>query len=192
MKKVIRLTESDLMRMVKRVINEQRKTKPKRRINEGIGTAVLLLTGAGLFYLGRKIKKFIDRTAKYMPSVSLNAFLSKIKSIEEGKENGEVKVKKKGNYIGIAIIKYDDIFDSITVDMENNEIYRGLGAWGSRGLKISDRIIPMSLPPDADKSDMEFVETMEEELINGIMSVIANYSEKPGEESEKGSPEEEM
>lgn len=173
MKKTIKLTESDLTNLVKRIIKE---SKPKRKISEGIGTVLLVLTGTGLFYLGRKIKKFIDKTAKYMSSVTLGAFLSKIKSIEDGEQEGKVVVKDKGNYKIIAIIIDEKVFDSMTVDLENDEIYRG----HSTEPKRSDKIIPMELPVDADTEDIEEIKMLEEELINGILFVIDKYG-KPKE-----------
>jgi len=173
MKKTIRLTESDLMRIVKRVINEQ--SKPI--VKEGVGTGILVLTGVGLLYLGRKIKKFIDKTAKFMPSVTLGAFLSKIKSIEDGKVDGKVLVKDKGNYKIIAIIIDGKVFDSLTIDMENDEIFSGHKGLDEKGPSQSDRVVPMTMPRDADQGDIEEIKAMEEELVNQILSVIDRYGE---------------
>jgi hypothetical protein len=146
MKKVIRLTERDLTRIVKQVISESQK-KP---INEGIGTGLLVLTGVGLFYLGRKLKKFIDKYGKYMSSVQLGAFLGKIKSIEDGKEVGKVVVKENGQYTYLAIVIDGEVFDSLTIDVENDTIYSG----HKKEPKQSDAILPRVLPYDADTEDI--------------------------------------
>jgi hypothetical protein len=66
MKKIVRLTESDLSRLVKRVISENNKT-----INEGMGTALLILGGMGLAYLVHRLKKFLDKVGRYLPSANL-------------------------------------------------------------------------------------------------------------------------
>lgn len=92
MKRTVRLTESDLSRLVRRIINESKIDK-KRSLKEGIGTGILILSGLGVLYLGRKIKKFIDNYGKYFSSVQLGSFLSKIESIESGREDGKVVVK---------------------------------------------------------------------------------------------------
>jgi hypothetical protein len=152
-------------------INENKKSK--KVIKEGIGTALLVLSGVGVIFLIKKIKNFIDKTAKFMPSASLGLFLSKVKAVEEGRENGEIIVKDKGNHKIIGIIIDGKVFDSLTVDVVENEIYRGHAVEPKR----SDIIIPMQLPSSANTEDIEEIEEMEELLINDILAIIVKYSE---------------
>lgn len=176
MKKVVRLTESDLARIVKRVINEQ-----KKPINEGIGTALLVLTGAGVFYLGRKLKKFIDKYGKFISSAQLALFLSKIKAIEDGKEKGKVVVKENGPYTVIGIVIDGQVFDSLTIDVENDRIYSG----HNKEPRRSDLIIPRVLPYDADTEDIEEIRQAEEELADEILKIIAKYGKSKNESSDE-------
>jgi len=173
MRKIIKLTESDLTRIVKRVMNEDK----KQNLNEGIGTALLVLTGAGLFYLGRKLKKFIDKYGKYISSVQLGAFLGKIKSIEDGKEEGKVLVKEKGQYTYLAIVVGGQVFDSLTIDVENDTIYSG----HRKEPKQSDMILPRVLPYDADTEDIEEIRQAEEDLADEILEIIAKYGKSKNE-----------
>ena len=173
MKKVIRLTESDLTRIVKRVIMENTSQGKKQKMNEGIGTGLLILGGIGVVYLGRKLKKFIKKYGKYFPMGELSSFLTKIKMIEDGEENGKVVIKDYGNYKSIAIIINGKVFDSLTIDMENETIYRG----HSTNPKQSDIIIPRQLPYDADTEDIEEIRQVEDELIDSILSIIVKYGE---------------
>jgi hypothetical protein len=172
MARIVRLTESDLARIVKRVIREN-KTKNKP-VNEGIGTAVLVLTGAGLFYLGRKLKRFIDMYGKYFSSAQLVLFLDKIKRIEDedSEEKGEVRVKEIGQYTYLAIVVDGDIFDSLTIDMESNTIYSG----HNKEPKQSDMIIPKVLPYDADTENIEKIKELEEQLVDEILEIIVKYA----------------
>jgi hypothetical protein len=177
MKKVIRLTERDLTRIVKQVISESQK-KP---INEGIGTGLLVLTGVGLFYLGRKLKKFIDKYGKYMSSVQLGAFLGKIKSIEDGKEVGKVVVKENGQYTYLAIVIDGQVFDSLTIDVENDTIYSG----HKKEPKQSDAILPKVLPYDADTEDIEEIKQAEEVLADEILGLIVKYGKSKNESNDE-------
>jgi hypothetical protein len=172
MRRTVRLTESDLARIVKRVIREN-KTKNKP-VNEGIGTAVLVLTGAGLFYLGRKLKRFIDMYGKYFSSAQLVLFLDKIKRIEDedSEEKGEVRVKEIGQYTYLAIVVDGDIFDSLTIDMESTTIYSG----HNKEPKQSDMIIPRVLPSDADTENIEKIKELEEQFVGEILDIIVKYS----------------
>ena len=173
MKRIVKLTESDLTRIVRRVIKENK----KQPVNEGIGTALLVLTGAGLFYLGRKLKKFIDKYGKYISSVQLGAFLGKIKSIEDGKEEGKVIVKEKGQYTYLAIVVDGQVFDSLTIDVENDTIYSG----HRKEPKQSDMILPRVLPYDADTEDIEEIRQAEEILADEILEIIAKYGKSKNE-----------
>ncbi len=170
MKKVIRLTENDLAKLVKRVINENK----KQNMNEGLGTALLVLTGAGVFYLGRKIKQFIDKYGKYFPSAYLVAFLSKVESIEDGKENGKIVVKEDGNYTFIGIVIDGKVFDALTIDLENDSIYSGY----NKQPKQSDMIIPKTLPYDADTENIEELRHAEESLVDSVLEIITKYGKK--------------
>lgn len=174
-KKVIRLTESDLMRLVKRVIKENKKQK----LNEGIGTVLLVLTGAGIFYLGRKLKKFIDKYGKLTTTFRLGAFLGKLKAIEDGKEDGKIVVKESGNRRILAAVIDGKVFDSITIDLETDEIYSG----HKKELNRGDKIFPMELPFDADTKDIDEIRVGEELLIDEILEIIAKYG-KPIESPE--------
>ena len=174
MARIVRLTESDLSRIVKRVINEDK----RKNLNEGIGTALLVLTGAGLFYLGRKLKKFIDKYAKFMTSAQLGLFLSKVMAIENGEENGKIIVKKSGNYTFIGLVIDGKVFDSLTIDMENDSIYHG----HNKEPKKSDMIIPRTLPYDADTEDMEEIKQAEAVLVDSILEIISKHGKKPDEE----------
>lgn len=174
MKKVIRLTENDLTRIVRRVIKENK----KQNLNEGIGTALLVLTGAGVFYLGRKIKRFVDKYGKYLPSLQLGGFLSKVKSIEDGKEDGKIVVKEEDGYTFIGIVINGKVFDSLTIDLENDSIYSG----HSKQPKQSDLIIPKTLPNDADTEMVEELRQAEELLVHGVLEIITKYGKKKDEE----------
>lgn len=169
-KKVIRLTERDLTRIVKRVIKENK----RQNLNEGIGTGLLVLSGIGVLFLARKLKKFIDKYGKFMSLTQLTLFLSKVKAIEEGKEDGKIVVKESGNYKYIAIVVDNEVFDSLTIDVENDTIYRG----HSKTPKQSDAIIPRTLPYDADTSDIEEVREAEEELVDVLLNIIVKYGNK--------------
>jgi len=173
MKKIIRLTESDLIQIVKRVINDDK----RKNLNEGIGTGLLVLSGIGVLYLGRKLKKFIDKYGKFMTSARLGLFLSKINQIEDGKEDGKIVVKESGDYKFIYIVIDGKVFDSITIDMENDSIYGG----HNKKPKKSDMIIPKVLPYDADTKDMEKIEQAEEVLVDSILGVIAKHAKKTSE-----------
>ena len=146
----------------------------EKTINEGLGTGLLVLTGIGVLYLGRKIKKFVDKYAKFLPSAGLSLFLSKIKSIEEGKQGGEILVREKGPYTYLLIKIDGEIFDSMTIDMENDEIYSGHKV----NPRPQDRIIPMTLPKDSDDQFRKEVEASEELLVNELIQIIARYSEE--------------
>ena len=172
-RKVIRLSESDLTRIVKKVIQENN----KQNLNEGIGTALLVLTGGGLFYLGRKLKKFIDKYGKYISSVQLGTFLGKIKSIEDGKEEGKVLVKERGGYTYLAIVVDGQVFDSLTIDVENDTIYSG----HRKEPKQSDMILPRVLPYDSDTEDIEEIRHAEEVLVDEILEIIAKYGKSKNE-----------
>ena len=174
MKKIIRLTENDLTRIVRRVIKENK----NQNLNEGLGTALLVLTGAGVFYLGRKIKKFIDKYAKYLPSVQLSGFLSKIKSIEGGEEEGKVVVKEEDGYTFIAIVIDGKVVDSLTIDTVNDSIYSG----HNKQPKTSNMIIPRQLPIDADTENIEELKQVEAVLVDSILEIILKYGKKKDKE----------
>jgi hypothetical protein len=173
MKRIVRLTEADLTRIVRRVISEDK----RKKLNEGIGTGLLVLSGIGVLYLGRKLKKFIDKYAKFMTSARLGLFLSKVNEIEDGKEDGKIVVKESGDYKFIYIVIDGEVFDSITIDMENDSIYGG----HSKKPKKSDMIIPKVLPYDADTKDMEKIEQAEEVLVDSILGIISKYAKKTSE-----------
>jgi hypothetical protein len=143
----------------------------RKSINEGFGTALLVLTGVGILYLGRKLKTFIDKYGKYLSSVQLGAFLSKIQSIEDGKEEGKVIVKQMERYTYLAIVIGGEVFDSLTIDMENDSIYSG----HKKEPKQSDLILPRVLPRDADTKDIEEIKEAEEILVGEILSIITKY-----------------
>jgi len=170
MGRIVRLTERDLTRLVRQVIKENK----KQPVNEGIGTALLVLTGAGLFYLGRKLKRFIDKYGKHFSSIQLGLFLDKIKRIEDkdSEENGEVRVKEIGQYTYLAIVVDGDIFDSLTIDMESYTIYSG----HNKEPKQSDMIIPKVLPYDADTENIEKIKELEEQLVDEILEIIVKYA----------------
>lgn len=172
MKKTIRLTESDLTRIVKQVIRENK----KQNLNEGIGTTLLVLTGAGVFYLGSKLKKFIDNYGKYFSTAQLSLFLKKIQSIEDGSEEGKVVVKDNGKYKVIGIVIDGKVFDSLTLDMENDYIYSG----HKKEPKRSDIIIPRTLPYDANVEDIEKIREIEDSFVDDIITLISKYG-KPQE-----------
>jgi len=175
MKRIVRLTENDLTRIVKRVIKENK----KQPLNEGIGTALLVLTGVGVLYLGRKLKKFIDKYGKFLSSVQLSTFLNKIKSIEDGKEEGKVLVRETEQYTYLAIVINGQVFDSLTIDMKNDEIYSG----HKKQPKWDDKILPRTLPYDADTENIEEIREAEEILVDEILGIVAKYG-KPKNESD--------
>ena len=176
MKKIVRLTESDLTRIVKRIIEENK----KQNLREGIGTGLLVLTGVGVFYLARKLKKFIDKYGKDFASTRLVLLLSKVKAIEDGRSEGEIVVKESDDYIYILIKEGNQVFDSITIDMVNGRIYNG----HSKKPKASDMFLPKSLPASADTENMEEIEEAENELVNSILDIVERYGKKKDEEEE--------
>lgn len=176
MKKIVRLTESDLTRLVKRVINEENKTK----LNEGIGTTLLILGGVGIVYLIHRFKRFLDKVGRYLPSANLIGFLNKIKKIEGGEMDGEVVVKSKDDYKFIAVVKDKKIIDGMTINMYTGEIFNGIAdAWSGREPKVSDRIVPLQLPSSVkgNENEMEMLQRAEEELVDGVMKVLAKYTQ---------------
>jgi len=173
MKKVIRLTESDLMRLVKRVVKE---SQPKRKINEGIGTALLVLTGVGVIYLGRQLKKFMNKAAQFLPTASLGMFVKTIEKIENETIEGKVVVEQRDNFITIMIIREGEVFDSLTLDMDNNEIFSGHGVAKGKKPDWTDRIVPMTLPKDADDDMVEELEKIQNALVDNILTIVDKYS----------------
>jgi hypothetical protein len=174
MKKIVRLTESDLTKLVRRVIIENNKS-----INEGMGTALLILGGMGLAYLVHRLKKFLDKVGRYLPSANLVGFLNKVKQIENGDIEGEVVVKSKDDYKFIAIVQDKKIIDGLTINMYSGEIFDGIkDAWYGREPKVSDRIVPVELPSAArgSEEEMEMLKRAEEELVDGIMKLLAKYA----------------
>ena len=171
MKKIVRLTEIDLVRLVKRVINEN-----DSQINEGIGTVLLILGGVGIAYLVHRLKRFLDKVGRYLPSANLLGFLNTIKKIESGEMEGEVVVKSNKF---IVIAKDKKIVDGMTINMYTGEIFNGLiDAWSGREPKVSDRIVPIQLPSAMKGNDeeMEVLKRAEEELVDGIMKILAKYT----------------
>jgi hypothetical protein len=177
MKKIVRLTESDLTRIVKRVIKENK----KQPVNEGIGTGLLVLTGVGVLYLGRKLKKFIDNYGKYFSTVQLSLFLSQIKKIEDGGVDAKIVVKEKGKYTYIGIVIDGSLFDALTIDMENDEIYSG----NKKEPKLEDRILPRTLPYNANTENIEEIREAEEILVDEILGIIAKYGKSKNETNDK-------
>jgi hypothetical protein len=174
MKKIVRLTESDLSRLVKRVISENNKT-----INEGMGTALLILGGMGLAYLVHRLKKFLDKVGRYLPSANLVGFLNKVKKVESGEIDGEVVVKSKGDYKFIVIAQDKKIIDGLTINMYTGEIFDGIKhAWTGKEPSVSDRIVPVELPSAmrGSEEEMETLKRAEEELVDGIMKLLAKYT----------------
>ena len=161
-----------------RMTYTQYEKKHKKLLKEGIGTGILILTGIGVAYLGRKIKNFVDKYAKYLSSVQLISFLSKIKSIEGGEEEGKVVVKEDGNYTFITIVIDGKVFDSLTIDTVNDSIYSG----HNKQPKTSDMIIPRQLPYDADTENMEEIKQAEQILVDSILEIIIKYGKKKNEE----------
>lgn len=177
-RKVIRLTELDLTRIVKRVIQENK----KQNLNEGLGTGLLVLTGVGALYLVRKLKKFVDRYGKYVPMARITPFLAKAKKIIDGDdEEGEIVVTENKNMTVVAIKKDGKIFDAFTLDMKHDMVYDGTKAFFGT-LRKSDLIVPMTLPKDADTEHLDEIKEAEEELVNGLLEIIAKYGKKKDEE----------
>jgi len=176
-RKIVKLTESDLARIVKRVTQENN----KQNLNEGIGTGFLILTGAGVLYLVRKIKKFIDKYGKFVSMARLAPFLAKAKKIADGDEEGEIVVKEKGNMTVVAIRKDGEIFDAFTLDMKHDMVYAGTKAFNGN-MKRSDIIVPMTLPKDADTEDLDKIKEAEEELVDSLLEIIAKYGKKKDKE----------
>lgn len=174
MGKIIKLTEIDLTKLVKKIIKEE----SKKTITEGIGTGLLILGGVGLIYLGKKLKNFIETVSPLMPSLRLQPFLNKIKMIESGEIEGNVLVKQKNNYVFLAIFIDHKYFDGITLDIDKNEIYSNVDAMKSGEVSGSDKIFPMARLRKMDDDEIEMVDAAEEKLINDILEIIYNYSEK--------------
>ena len=179
-KKVIRLTESDLTRIVKRVIQENK----KQNLNEGIGTGLLVLTGVGALYLVRKLKKFVDKYGKYVPMARITPFLVVAQKITDGEEEGEIVVKEKGNMTVVAIKKDGRVFDAFTLDMKHDMVYTGTKAFNGK-MKRSDLIVPMTLPKDADTKHLDKIKEAEEELVNSLLEIIAKYGKSKNETNDK-------
>ena len=164
------------MRLVKKVINEENK---KQKLNEGVGAVLGIAAVGALGFALYKLKKFIDKYAKFGPTISLAPFLSKIKQIEEEGSESKYKVivKEKDNYKIIAIVEGDGrVFDSLTVDVQNDEIYRNHDVLKDKEPKLSDRVIPMEMPADADRENMDEISQIEDELINGVLMAITKHS----------------
>ena len=92
---------------------------------------------------------------------------------------GEVVVKSKDDYKFIVIAKDKKIVDGMTINMYTGEIFNGLiDAWSGREPKVSDRIVPIQLPSAMKGNDeeMELLKRAEEELVDGIMKILAKYT----------------
>lgn len=176
-RKVIRLTESDLTRIVKRVIQENK----KQNLNEGLGTGLLILTGVGALYLVRKLKKFVEKYGKYVPMARITPFLATAQKIIDGKDEGEIVVKEKGNMTVVAIKKDGKIFDAFTLDMKHDMVYTGTKAYHGK-MKRSNIIVPFNLPKNAPDEDMEEIKKAEELLVDSLLEIIAKYGKKKDEE----------
>jgi hypothetical protein len=148
-------------------------------VKEGLGTFFLVLSGIGVIYLARKIKKFIDKVGVFLPSVQLKSFLNKIEEIEISKE-GEIIVKERGNLKIIAIKIDGKVFDSLTVNTDNSEVYMGNSFKKDKdGEPILDnRIVPMVLPKNANTEEVKKIKEIEEDLVTDLLSVISKYSKE--------------
>lgn len=177
MKKIIRLTESDLTNIVKRVIQENK----KQNLNEGIGTAILVLTGVGVLYLVRKLKKFVEKYGKYVPLARITPFLTLAEKIGKGEDEGEIIVKEKGNMIVVAIKRNEKYFDGFTLDMKHDMVYMGTKAFRGK-MKRTDLIVPFNLPKNAPDEDAEEIKKAEELLVDSLLEIIAKYGKKKDEE----------
>lgn len=89
MKKVIRLTESDLINIVKKVLNEQSQTKPSfiSKLYDRIKNKPLVKKVDSLY--DPDLKKFISNVIKEFPNLKKNEnlFLQKIKELEKNPED---------------------------------------------------------------------------------------------------------
>ena len=109
MKKIIKLTESDLTRIVKRVINED-KLKNKQQLSESINDYMTLIGGAILSYAGIKLfgKKILMQIFGLFVKGFIKATCYKeleniIKLIAKNPENLKIEYKKIKDYYQIII-----------------------------------------------------------------------------------------
>ena len=173
MSKEMRILMNDFSKKLSS-INENTEN-PKKIIKESIlGIAAV----GALALVVYKIKKFVDKFAKFGPTISLAPFLSKIKSIENEEDSQyKIVVKDNNDYKVIAIVeKNGKVFDSLSVDVVNDEIYRGHDILKGKKPNISDRIIPMQMPTDANTENMEEINRIEDELVNELLEAIAKYT----------------
>lgn len=156
----------------------------EKHINEGIiGTSLLVLTGIGITYVISKIRKFLSKYGKFLPTMKLSLFLSRIERIEKGQTNGEVIIKEEPSRV-FSIIVYEDgkEFDSITIDRYNDVVYDKKDSKGNV-------IIPLQFKKNNsnykilgfDTNDEEVEKVLrirEKQLIDSLLEVIKKYSVK--------------
>jgi hypothetical protein len=90
---------------------------------------------------------------------------------------GKVVVKENGQYTYLAIVIDGEVFDSLTIDVENDTIYSG----HNKEPKQSDAILPRVLPYDADTEDIEEIRQAEEVLADEILGLIIKYGKSKNE-----------
>lgn len=129
---------------------------------------VLVVLIIGIFL----IKRFFDKTGKYIPSSLVVMFLKKVKDIEDN-GNGRIVVKRYGDYEVIVLVEDGKVIEAISVDMVGNKIYSGVvkdnkPSWG-------DLLIPIKLPFGGDRKGVDDLRELEDRLVDEVIEVIVKY-----------------
>jgi len=154
-------------------------------INESIlGTSLLVLTGIGVTYVISKIRKFLSKYGKFLPTMKLSLFLSRIERIEKGETNGEVVIKENPSRV-FSIIVYEngEEFDSITIDRYNDVVYDKKDSKGNVIIPIEFKKGNSNYKSlfgfDTNDEQVEKVlRQTEKELIESLVELIRKYSVK--------------
>lgn len=152
-------------------------------VNEGIiGTSLLVLTGIGVTYVISKIRKFLSKYGKFLPTMKLSLFLNRIERIEKGETNGEVVIKENPSRV-FSIIVYEngEEFDSITIDRYNDIVYDKKDSKGNVIIPIefsksnSNYKSLFGFETNDEQVEKVLRET-EKELVESLVEVIKKYS----------------
>lgn len=149
----------------KRILN----LHEKKKINEGLGMTLLILTGLGIFNLIRIIRKFFLNIDSKIPNIDIvHEFLHKLYSIEEGRMNGKVYVEViDGDYL-IKIETEKDGDSKMLVDSRKQTIYSD----ETKSLQI----LPVKLEDGKKLEDS--TRAFQNGFINAIVKVVNKYGEK--------------
>ena len=139
------------------------------KVNEGfIGTTLLVLTGLGVFYIARKIKRFLDKISLILPLVKIAPFKKVIDNIND---NTQVLVENENGIYTITIKdENNNEFDSLVLDIDKRIVYLNK--------EMKEIIIPTPISPKYKNNEKIVAEVrkLEDNLIEGIIEIINKHS----------------